>query len=284
MGAKVEDTTSRASESVLIEAISMRSREVTGICQGNNSELPNQALPCSETTAMVTPSAEIFHRERRIRRRSIDFPYSLLLLASVSLFGLARNSYHCCSALSIASAVRGIIPSSLFSSPSHSWSSKQQSTELKHQEAFTISKSGTGGNIDESRSVTTRISLQRRRQNQQKLTDNRLFVPSSLFATPYQHSNTITSTRHNVSRRHQRHLRKNLFQTRQQHYTSSKSTTSSASSESPTALHMVLTTPESIIEQASTMKLLDDLIDESVRTTARRPFILQFDPSSGYVR
>jgi hypothetical protein len=40
-------------------------------------------------------------------------------------------------------------------------------------------------------------------------------------------------------------------------------------------LRMVLTTPESIIEQASTQKLLDILIDESVRTTARRPIMLQ---------
>ncbi len=51
-----------------------------------------------------------------------------------------------------------------------------------------------------------------------------------------------------------------------------------------TARFMVLTTPESIIEQASTQKLLDDLIDESVRTSARRPIMLQFDPSSGWVR
>lgn len=42
---------------------------------------------------------------------------------------------------------------------------------------------------------------------------------------------------------------------------------------------MVLTTPESIIEQASTKSLLDDLIDESVRTSARRPIMMQFDPS-----
>jgi hypothetical protein len=52
---------------------------------------------------------------------------------------------------------------------------------------------------------------------------------------------------------------------------------------SPSALHMVLTTPESIIEQASTITLLDDLIDESVRTSARRPIMMQFDPSSGWV-
>lgn len=48
-------------------------------------------------------------------------------------------------------------------------------------------------------------------------------------------------------------------------------------------LGMVLTTPESIIEQASTQKLLDVLIDESVRTTARRPIMMQFDPSSGWI-
>jgi hypothetical protein len=52
---------------------------------------------------------------------------------------------------------------------------------------------------------------------------------------------------------------------------------------SSTALPMVLTTPEAIIEQASTVTLLDDLIDESVRTSARKPIMMQFDPSSGWV-
>jgi hypothetical protein len=42
-----------------------------------------------------------------------------------------------------------------------------------------------------------------------------------------------------------------------------------------TILRMVLTTPESIIEQASTEKLIDILIDESVRTSARRPIMMQ---------
>lgn len=46
---------------------------------------------------------------------------------------------------------------------------------------------------------------------------------------------------------------------------------------------MVLTTPESIIEQASTQNLLDYLIDESVRTSARGPIMMQFDPSSGWI-
>ncbi|GMH61657.1 hypothetical protein TL16_g03304 [Triparma laevis f. inornata] len=41
----------------------------------------------------------------------------------------------------------------------------------------------------------------------------------------------------------------------------------------------VLTTPESIIESTSTQDLLDDLIDESTRIKARRPIILQFDPT-----
>ena len=57
----------------------------------------------------------------------------------------------------------------------------------------------------------------------------------------------------------------------------------SSYSSSSTALHMVLTTPESIIEQASTVNLLDDLINESVRTSARRPIMMQFDPSSGWI-
>jgi hypothetical protein len=55
----------------------------------------------------------------------------------------------------------------------------------------------------------------------------------------------------------------------------------SGSGGTSTCRHMVLTTPESIFEQTATEKLLDDLIDESVRTSARRPIIMQFDPSSG---
>jgi hypothetical protein len=43
---------------------------------------------------------------------------------------------------------------------------------------------------------------------------------------------------------------------------------------------MVLTTPENVIEEASTQKLIDHLIDECVRTSARRPIIMQFDPSA----
>ena len=45
----------------------------------------------------------------------------------------------------------------------------------------------------------------------------------------------------------------------------------------------VLTTPEAIFEETSTQNLLDDLIDESVRTSARRPVMMQFDPSSGWM-
>lgn len=52
---------------------------------------------------------------------------------------------------------------------------------------------------------------------------------------------------------------------------------------SSTARNMVLTTPEAIIEQASTQKLLDDLLDESVRTSSRKPIMMQFDPSSSFV-
>lgn len=55
------------------------------------------------------------------------------------------------------------------------------------------------------------------------------------------------------------------------------------STRGKSSLNMVLTTPIDIIEQASTVNLLDDLIDESVRTSARRPIIRQFDPSSGWI-
>ena len=50
------------------------------------------------------------------------------------------------------------------------------------------------------------------------------------------------------------------------------------------ALNMVFTTPASVIEQVSTKVLLDDLVDESVRQSARNPVMMQFDPSSGWVR
>ncbi|KAL3787940.1 hypothetical protein ACHAWO_001089 [Cyclotella atomus] len=73
-----------------------------------------------------------------------------------------------------------------------------------------------------------------------------------------------------------------------------KSTTSSLTSmlrvskvqsfaASTTALQMVLSTPESIIEQVSTEKLLDILIDESVRTSSREPIMMQFNPRRGWI-
>jgi hypothetical protein len=52
---------------------------------------------------------------------------------------------------------------------------------------------------------------------------------------------------------------------------------------SSTALQMVLSTPESIIEQVSTEKLLDILIDESVRTSSREPIMMQFNPRRGWI-
>ena len=50
-----------------------------------------------------------------------------------------------------------------------------------------------------------------------------------------------------------------------------------------TSLQMVLSTPDTVIEQASTEKLLDTLIDESVRTNARQPVMMQFNPKRGWI-
>jgi hypothetical protein len=52
---------------------------------------------------------------------------------------------------------------------------------------------------------------------------------------------------------------------------------------SSTSLNMVFTTPSSVIEQASTTILLDDLIDESVRSVARKTVMMHFNPSSGWI-
>lgn len=62
-----------------------------------------------------------------------------------------------------------------------------------------------------------------------------------------------------------------------------KNRSASKSGKSSSSLHMVLTTPDTIIEQASTQKLLDDLIDESVRTASRKPIMMQFDPTGSSV-
>lgn len=56
-----------------------------------------------------------------------------------------------------------------------------------------------------------------------------------------------------------------------------------AASSTSTSLQMVLSTPDKIIEQASTQKLLDTLIDESVRTSARHPVMMQFNPKRGWI-
>ena len=80
----------------------------------------------------------------------------------------------------------------------------------------------------------------------------------------------------------QQHQNRNVFFRKYQQQ-QQQAITRTSSSSSSSALHMVLTTPESIIEQASTVTLLDDLIDESVRTSPRKPIHMQFDPSSGWV-
>jgi len=62
-----------------------------------------------------------------------------------------------------------------------------------------------------------------------------------------------------------------------------KNRSGSTSGKSSSSLQMVLTTPDTIIEQASTQKLLDDLIDESVRTASRKPIMMQFDPTGSSI-
>ena len=52
----------------------------------------------------------------------------------------------------------------------------------------------------------------------------------------------------------------------------------SSTRETSSQLQMVLSTPDTIIEQASTQKLLDTLLDESVRTQSRQPIMMQFNP------
>ena len=107
------------------------------------------------------------------------------------------------------------------------------------------------------------------------LFSNRTYKPS-----PTKFSNPIKPYSRSQSFNSQRNLRP---QTNFKALNSLPLSRCTSSSHSPTALHMVLTTPESIIEQASTVNLLDDLIDESVRTSPRRPIMMQFDPSSGWI-
>lgn len=47
---------------------------------------------------------------------------------------------------------------------------------------------------------------------------------------------------------------------------------------------MVADTPEAVVEEASTQSVLDRILDESLRTSARRPIMIQFSPSSKAVR
>ena len=99
--------------------------------------------------------------------------------------------------------------------------------------------------------------------------------PSST-STLFRHGSTIKKF-HTRETKKSNHLHNGLFSQRR------VTATSRTSSKSKTALNMVFTTPSSIIEQASTKILLDDLIDESVRTSARYPVMMQFDPSSGWI-
>jgi len=43
---------------------------------------------------------------------------------------------------------------------------------------------------------------------------------------------------------------------------------------------MVADTPDAVVEQVSTQTVLDDILDESLRYSARRPIIMEFDPAS----
>lgn len=108
-----------------------------------------------------------------------------------------------------------------------------------------------------------------------------------ISARSNKNDDTTTSARKQISSTRQ----PNKFM-RQHH--KSKSSTSSINrirriskvqsfASSSTALGMVLSTPESIIEQVSTEKLLDILIDESVRTSSRDPIIMQFNPSRWWI-
>ena len=137
---------------------------------------------------------------------------------------------------------------------------------------------------DNHRSVETRIQasslLSPPDATTSPLFSNRIQKPSpTKFSDPIQSQSTSLSQSQSRSQLYpaQRKLKQ-----RQNRIHNSRSSSLSSSS-SPTALHMVLTTPESIIEQASTVNLLDDLINESVRTSARRPIMMQFDPSSGWI-
>lgn len=47
-----------------------------------------------------------------------------------------------------------------------------------------------------------------------------------------------------------------------------------------TRRRMVARTPDAVLEKVSTQKLLDEIIDESLRYSARRPIIMEFDPAS----
>ena len=69
------------------------------------------------------------------------------------------------------------------------------------------------------------------------------------------------------------------------HPTGKSSQTSSpfSRSSSSSPLRMVMTLPTEIIENVTTQNLLDDLINETVRTSARKTIMMQFDPSSGWI-
>ena len=241
--------------------------------QDDYVDCPGRGIHNSSETTVMAPSLPSIPEERRycrrrIRRRPLKHSSSLLILVTV---------YHCCSALSITSSLKSIIPSSLFSNSSRKRSYRTPS-ELRNTSP-TVSRAN--GDVEHVRVRSTSNQGSQQHPLRQRSMNNRLFVSSPLFATPNPYTNTITSTRRNSN---QNQWRKSLFRTRPKHASPTSTINNPASSpSSSTSLNMVLTTPESIIEQASTMKLLDDLIDESVRTAARRPFILQFDPSSGYV-
>ena len=51
-----------------------------------------------------------------------------------------------------------------------------------------------------------------------------------------------------------------------------------------TTQKMVFSASEAMLEQTSTQVMLDGILDESLRTSGRRPIMIQFEPSSKAVR
>jgi predicted membrane chloride channel (bestrophin family) len=220
---------------------------------------------------LIASSSSIHYHERRCNNRSIRCRYSYYITTMLLAATILINC------ICISDAL--IMPSSSqfqYNTPTGTTTNGLLNTNF-------LRKASSFGSNSSSRITATTTTSSWRKSHRRKLVApfkqfigrimNRNRQDDTLTTSVSGHTKNILVSRRNPS------LSSSLPQT-----TSSRlRKVQSFALSSSTSLQMVLSTPDTIIEQASTQKLLDTLIDESVRTTSRHPIMMQFNPKRGWI-